>query len=246
MNNLSGKSIVVTGGNGLIGRAIVNDLLANGASVFNADVSESNHTDAIYIQCDITNEASVENALKYVEKKCGKVDGWVNNAYPRTSDWGIKFENIPIDSWKKNVDLQLNSTFLCCQSVMHIMQKQKSGSIVNISSIYGVVGPDFNVYNGTEMTMPAAYSAIKGGIINFSRYLASYFGPHGIRVNCVSPGGIFDHQNENFVSNYESKVPMRRMGLPDDIAPAVSFLMSDGARYITGQNIIIDGGWTAI
>jgi NAD(P)-dependent dehydrogenase (short-subunit alcohol dehydrogenase family) len=126
------------------------------------------------------------------------------------------------------------------------MKEKKSGSIVNISSIYGVVGPDFTIYDGTEMTMPAAYSAIKGGVINFSKYLASYYGKNNIRVNCVSPGGIFDHQPTEFIRNYESKVPMKRMGKPDDISPAVSFLLSDESSYITGQNIIIDGGWTAI
>jgi NAD(P)-dependent dehydrogenase (short-subunit alcohol dehydrogenase family) len=246
MNNLADKVIIVTGGNGLIGRSIISDLQLNKAIVLNAELSTDNKTNADYIQCDITSQQSVENAIKHVIDKYGKIDGWVNNAYPRTADWGTKFENIPYESWKKNVDLQLNSIFLCCQTVLKVMQKQKSGSIINISSIYGVVGPDFMVYEGTEMTMPAAYSAIKGGIVNFSRYLASYFGPYGVRVNCVSPGGIFDHQNEKFISQYERKVPMRRMGVPDDISPAVSFLMSDGARYITGQNIIIDGGWTAI
>jgi len=102
------------------------------------------------------------------------------------------------------------------------------------------------VYDGTSMTMPAAYSAIKGALVNFTRYLASYLGPYNIRVNTVSPGGIFDNQNATFVANYEKKVPMRRMGLPEDISPMVSFLLSEDARYITGQNIIIDGGWTAI
>jgi NAD(P)-dependent dehydrogenase (short-subunit alcohol dehydrogenase family) len=126
------------------------------------------------------------------------------------------------------------------------MKEQKKGSIVNISSIYGVVGPDFGVYEGTEMTLPAAYSAIKGGIINFSRYLAAYLGPNGVRVNCISPGGIFDNQNPVFVENYNKKVPMKRMGLPIDISPAVTFLLSEEASYITGQNIAIDGGWTCI
>jgi NAD(P)-dependent dehydrogenase (short-subunit alcohol dehydrogenase family) len=126
------------------------------------------------------------------------------------------------------------------------MASSNSGSIVNIGSIYGSVGPDFNVYENTNLTMPAAYSAIKGGVINFSKYLASYYGKNNIRVNCVSPGGIFDHQPIEFVRNYESKVPMKRMGKPDDISPAVSFLLSDDSTYITGQNLIIDGGWTAI
>jgi NAD(P)-dependent dehydrogenase (short-subunit alcohol dehydrogenase family) len=126
------------------------------------------------------------------------------------------------------------------------MVNQGSGSIVNMASIYGIVGPDFTVYEGTEMTMPAAYSAIKGAIVNFSRYLAAYLGPSGVRVNTVSPGGIFDNQNLIFVNNYNKKVPLRRMGYPNDISPSVSFLLSNESNYITGQNLIIDGGWTSI
>jgi NAD(P)-dependent dehydrogenase (short-subunit alcohol dehydrogenase family) len=199
----------------------------------------------LYI-CNITDENSIKRVLDKILTKYGKLDGWVNNAYPRTKDWGLKFESIPINSWKENIDLQLNSIFICSQIVLEIMQKQQFGSIVNISSIYGVVGPDFSVYDGTNMTMPAAYSAIKGGLINFTRYLASYYGKHGVRINCVSPGGIFDNQNELFVKQYESKVPLKRLGLPSDIAPSVVFLLSDGASYITGHNLLVDGGWTAI
>ena len=126
------------------------------------------------------------------------------------------------------------------------MKKQQSGSIVNIASIYGVVCNDFTVYEGTNLNAATAYSAIKGGIINLSRYLASYFGKDNIRINCVSPGGIFDNQDPIFVKNYEYKVPMKRMGQPNDISPVVSFLLSNEAGYITGQNLIVDGGWTAI
>ena len=141
--------------------------------------------------------------------------------------------------------MQMNAVFYICQQSMPYLERSK-GSIVNISSIYGVVGPDFTVYDNTQMTMPAAYSAIKGGVVNFSRYLASYYGKKGIRVNVVSPGGIFDHQHETFVNQYNKKVPMGRMGLPKDIAPSVSFLLSEDAGYITGQNLVVDGGWTAI
>ena len=126
------------------------------------------------------------------------------------------------------------------------MVSQNEGSIINFASIYGQVGPDFTVYDGTDMTSPVAYSAIKGGVISLTKYLASYFGKNNIRVNCISPGGIFNHQNSIFVDNYNKKVPMRRMGKPEDISPLVAFLLSDGATYITGQNIAIDGGWTAI
>ena len=246
MKRLEGKVIIVTGGNGLIGKSIVNDIIAEGAFCINAEINAETNENLSLIQCDITCEESVKNCVKSVLAKYGRIDGLVNNAYPRTKDWGTKFENIPVSSWKENVDIQMNSVFLFCQVVLEVLREQKFGSIVNITSIYGSVGPDFTVYDGTEMTMPAAYSAIKGGVINFSRYLASYFGKYNIRVNCVSPGGIFDNQNEQFVKNYESKVPMIRMGHPKDISPAVSFLLSDSASYITGQNLIVDGGWTAI
>jgi NAD(P)-dependent dehydrogenase (short-subunit alcohol dehydrogenase family) len=126
------------------------------------------------------------------------------------------------------------------------MKERRSGSIVNISSIYGSVGPDFSLYAGTEMTMPAAYSAIKGGIVNFTRYLAAYYGSYGVRVNCVSPGGIYDGQPEQFVQRYKAKVPLQRMGLPEDIAAPVAFLLSEEAAYITGHNLMVDGGWTSI
>jgi NAD(P)-dependent dehydrogenase (short-subunit alcohol dehydrogenase family) len=126
------------------------------------------------------------------------------------------------------------------------MKERKGGSIVNMASIYGVVGNDFSIYEGTKMEPPVAYSAIKGGLINATRFLASRYGKDEIRINCVSPGGIFDHQPESFVKAYEKKVPMKRMGNPEDIAPAVSFLLSEEAKYITGLNLIVDGGWTAI
>lgn len=245
-NQLKDKVIIVTGGSGLIGKSIVDRLEQSGATVINAEINAETNLDAGNYRCDVTDEESVSCLMNDVYEKFGRIDGLVNNAYPRTSDWGKKFELIPYASWKENIDLQLNSVFLCCQHVLKFMQKQQSGSIVNISSIYGIVGPDFSLYEGTEMTMPAAYSAIKGGLINFSRYLASYYGHDGVRVNCVSPGGIFDHQNEAFVERYEQKVPMRRMGLPKDIAPSVGFLLSDDSSYITGHNLVVDGGWTAI
>lgn len=244
-STLKNKIIIVTGGSGLLGREIISDLSSKGALAINADINVVTDFAKHTLNVDITSEKSIVKGIKLVSDFYGKIDGLVNNAYPRTKDWGTKFEDITYDSWQKNVDMQMNTTFLFIQKIMSELLKTK-GSIVNMTSIYGVLGNDLTIYENTSINTAAPYSAIKGGVINFSRYLASYYGRKGVRVNCVSPGGIFDNQHETFVANYEKKVPMGRMGNPDDIAPAVSFLLSDEAKYITGQNLIVDGGWTVI
>jgi NAD(P)-dependent dehydrogenase (short-subunit alcohol dehydrogenase family) len=195
---------------------------------------------------DITDENTIHELIKKVIVKHGRIDGWINSAYPRTKDWGKKIDDISFDSWRLNIDMHLNGYFVASKLAIDAMLPNKKGSLINISSIYGIVGPDFNVYEGTEMTMPAAYSAIKGGLVNLTRYLAAYYGKDGIRVNTISPGGIFDNQPQSFLDNYNKKVPMKRMGTPEDIAPAAVFLLSDAASYVTGHNMVIDGGWTAI
>ena len=245
-NMLKDKVVIVTGGNGLIGNSIIKRIIKEGGIAINAEINVITNLDNGMIYCDITNQNSVDECITQIVERYGRIDGWVNNAYPRTEDWSKKFEEIPLSSWKKNVDMQLNSIFICCQLVLAQMKKQRSGSIVNISSIYGVVGPDFSVYDKTDMTMPAAYSAIKGGVVNFTRYLASYYGSFGIRINCVSPGGIFDKQSVEFISNYKKRVPMKRLGSPEDVSPSVTFLLGNDSKYITGHNLIVDGGWTSI
>ncbi|MEQ9167542.1 MAG: oxidoreductase [Fulvivirga sp.] len=239
------KVIIVTGGSGLLGREMVSRLLKEQAIVVNLDLN-ADDLNSHFIKCDLTNDQSIYDAIDEVLQKYGKIDGLVNNAYPRTKDWGDEFENIKPDSWRSNVDMQLNSYFVITQKVLAQMKLQNYGSIVNIASIYGVVGNDFTIYEGTQISPPAAYAAIKGGLINFTKYLASRYGQYGVRINALSPGGIFDNQDKKFVSNYEKKVPMKRMGKPDDIAPGVLFLLSDDSKYITGHNLIIDGGWTSI
>ena len=245
LNCLKDKVIIVTGGSGLLGREIVSYLMLKGAMAINADINEDTDLKKNIFKIDITSEKSIVNGIETISKYYGKIDGLVNNAYPRTEDWGAKFEDISYKSWQKNVDIQMNSTFLFIQKLMPELIKTK-GSIVNMASIYGVVGNDMTIYENTNIGTSAQYSAIKGGIINLTRYLASYYGKQGVRLNCVSPGGIFDNQDALFVSNYEKKVPLGRMGTPNDIAPVVSFLLSEEAKYITGQNIIVDGGWTCI
>ncbi len=245
MFSIKDKVIVVTGGNGLLGKEMVSTFREYGAITISVDLNFDKKGQDDYVM-DITNEDSVKSVVNSIVEKYSKIDGWVNNAYPRTSDWGNKFENILFDSWRKNVDMHLNGYFLCCQVVLEIMKKNRNGSLINMSSIYGHLAPDFTIYDGTNMTMPAAYSAIKGGLTNLTRYLASYYGKFQIRVNTVSPGGIFDNQPEEFVNNYNKKVPMKRMGNPKDIVSAVYFLLSNESAYITGQNLSVDGGWSAI
>ncbi len=245
MLSLKDKIVVVTGSQGLIGSSIVKVLRDNGALVLSIDINFKSKNKDQYV-IDITDEKSVKNGVEIILNEHKRIDGWVNNAYPRTKDWGSKFEDIPTESWRKNIDMHLNGYFICCQIVLEKMKQQGFGSFINMSSIYGFLGPDFNIYKGTKMTTPAAYSAIKGGIINFSKYLASYYGEDQIRVNSVSPGGIFDNQPEIFVKKYCEKVPLNRMGKPSDVAKAVSFLISDDSSYITGHNLVIDGGFSII
>lgn len=246
MSKLKDKIIIVTGGNGLIGKCIVSKINTDGGIAINADINAVTNKDLSNILCDITDENSIQNVIDTVIGKYGRIDGLVNNAYPRTPDWGRSFENVSYESWRKNIDWQLNSVFIFCKKVLVEMKKRRSGSIVNIGSTYGVVSPDFSLYEGTAITSNPTYTAIKGGLINFTKYLAAYFGEFGIRANCISPGGIFDNQNPIFVERYEKKVPLKRMGTPSDIAGPVSFLLSQEAEYITGHNLMVDGGWTII
>jgi len=253
--SLKNKIAVVTGGAGLIGKPVSIGLAQSGAKVYVTDINEKEGSkiekqykksdlQLKYIKLDIIDIKSIESSIDTIIKQEKKIDIWVNCAYPRTSDWSDKFENIKYESWKKNVDMHLNGYFNCCQKIALQMKKQKFGCIINFGSIYGVVGPDFSIYKGSNITMPAAYSAIKGGIINFTRYLSTYYAKNGIRVNAICPGGIYNKQSKTFVKNYEKKTPMGRMGKADEMVGPVIFLASDAASYITGHILFVDGGWT--
>ncbi len=255
--SLKNKVAYVTGGLGLIGSEIIKALSTAGAKTIILDIDDNkghriekeiqaHGYKAHYEHFDATDLEGFKPKLKELLEKYDSIDVWVNSAYPRTEDWGNRVEELSLDSWRKNVDMHLNSYAWLSKGVALIMKDQRAGSIINIGSTYGVVGNDFTIYEGTEKTSPMAYSAIKGGIINLTRYLASYFGKYNIRVNNVCPGGIFDNQNPVFVKNYEHKTPLKRMGKAEEIAPTVLFLASDAASYITGATIMVDGGWTAI
>ena len=244
--NLNKNVIIVTGSNGLIGRSIVDNIEKNNGVAVKFDIVNKDNIRNNEFQVDLNDDDSIQKSLKKVFTTYGQVHGLVNNAYPRTKDWGNKFEDVSNYSFSKNIDMQLSRVFAISKLVLSHMKENKRGSIVNIASIYGEVANDFNIYENTNINPPVAYSAIKGGLISFNRYLASYFAKFQIRSNCVSPGGVLDNQDPIFIKNYENKVPMGRLAKPNDIAPLVSFLLSDDSKYITGQNILVDGGWTII
>lgn len=247
-SGLKDKVIILTGASGLIGKESLKHLHAQGAKVVAVDKNISGQEADLSLTIDITTAEGIDEVVNIVRAEYGKIDGLINLAYPKTDDWGVRFENIELASWQRNVDIQLNAVFYICQKVLAVMKEQKSGSIVNVGSIYGVVGNDFTLYEEFGGTSPAAYAAIKGGIINFTKYLASYYGVYNIRVNCMSPGGVLDEKNQHpsFIKRYSEKSPLKRLGYPAEMAPAISFLLSDDASFITGHNLMVDGGWTSI
>lgn len=251
--DLSSNVAVVTGGAGLIGREVCLGLAEQGAIVVVADrdadagralateIGGSGHFRAV----DITSGDEVEAMVASVVEEFGSLDILVNTAYPRNENYGQQYEEMTLEDWRENVDLHLNSYFYSSYCASLVMKEQAGGgSIVNLGSIYGVQGPDFTVYEGTGMTSPVEYAAVKGGILNLVRYMASYLGEHDVRVNAVSPGGVFNDQQEAFVENYERETPLGRMAEPADVVGPVVFLASDAAAYVTGHNLVVDGGWT--
>lgn len=249
---LSKKRVVVTGGGGLIGRAIVMAMAQAQAHVACVDINhdkcdKSGNDKVQHITADLSNVHDLKDQLISIERQFGAVDVWINNAYPRTKDWCTPKSEFEPESWDANVSLQMNA--YCYLSLILAEQMKTSGmtgNIINIGSIYGVVGNDSSLYEGLDINSSPIYSAIKGGVTNFSRYLAARYGKFGIRVNTLSPGGIFDNQNKEFVSRYSHKVPLGRMAQPEEIASAALFLASDASSYVTGATLLVDGGWTAI
>lgn len=239
------KIILVTGGSGLIGKSIIKDLTEDSYIPINIDITSAENS-CEHFKCDITKEDEIEEVFQLIYQKYGRIDGLVNNAYPRKEVFGADFFDVQEKHLVEQLHFQLASYYLCCQKVLPYLQKSNGGSIVNISSIYGSVGNDFSLYENTKMNPPGVYNMVKGGINSLTNYLAAKFGKDQIRVNTISPGGIFDNQDKKFVEKYIQKVPLARMGNPDDISPVICFLMSDKSKYITGQNILVDGGLTCL
>lgn len=257
MFNIQSKTVIITGGAGLIGSAYSKECTKAGANVIIVDIDkergetlarnlkeETGNTNVIFQNCDITNVADVQSLINSTLDKFGKIDALVNNAYPRNTNYGRIYEEVDFKDFCENVNLHLGGYFLITQQISKVMMKQREGNIVNMASIYGFKAPKFEIYDGTNMTMPVEYAAIKGAIINLTRYLASYLGKYNIRVNAISPGGVYNNQPKSFVGKYCNNVVLEaRMANPGDLIGVLLFLLDDASKYITGQNIVVDGGW---
>jgi len=262
--SLKEKVAVVTGALGLIGKNHCHALAEAGANVVVCDLNESECANfaaslsvlSLGISADITNKKSVQELKNEVLSNYGKIDILVNNAAindkfedPLSALEESKFENYPIEMFKKSLDVNVTGMFICSQEIGTEMAKNGYGSIINVASTYGIVGPDQSIYKNEsgEQTFykSAAYPVTKGAVISFTKFLAAYWGSKGVRVNTLSPGGVRDNQEEFFVKNYSSKTPLGRMANPTDYKGALVFLASDASSYMTGANLIVDGGWTA-
>ena len=257
--DFSNRVIVITGAAGLLGSEYADGFCQAGGNVVLADknfekckklavkLEKKYGVKPFPIKLDVTNPNSIKKMIAHITKKFSKIDVLVNNAiYPEIGKIKkTKFEDFPLDIWKKGIDVNLTGMFLCSQQIGEIMKKQKNGVIINISSIYGIKGPDQRIYGKTKIIKSALYATTKGAVINFTKYLASYWNRTGIRVNTLSLGGVEENQDRNFKKKYSDKTMIGRMAKKDEYVGALLFLSSDASSYMTGSNLVIDGGWSA-
>lgn len=263
--NLKDRVIVLTGAAGKLGPSYAAILSEAGAHIVLADLkaetcvalantlAQKYRTNPLGIYVDLVDKASVDAMVKKVIDKYGYVDGLINNAayeqHASQMTYSLadanSFESFPLELWEKTIAVNLTGIFLCTQSVGKVMAAQERGVILNISSVYGMVGADQRIYGDSGINSNVVYAVTKSALINFTRFLAAYWEGKNIRVNSLSSGGVFDNQDPDFVKNYCYRNMMGRMATREDICGAVLFLMSDAAAYITGANLVVDGGWTA-
>ncbi len=261
--SLEGKVAIVTGAAGLIGEQIAQTLAYSGANVVLLDIELEKcieiafdlPTESIAIQADICSEESLINAKNEILEKFGRIDILINNAAinekvenPIDVLESTKFENFPSEMFQQILNVNIIGTFNCCKIFGSVMINNCSGSIINIASTYGITAPDQSLYkdkDGNQLFYKSpAYPTSKGAVIAFTKYLAAYWGHNGVRVNTLSPGGVENGQNEYFIEKYSERTPLKRMADKSDYNGAIVFLASDASSYMTGANLVVDGGWT--
>ena len=259
MINLSDRVALVTGGGGAIGRVFCQTLAEMGAAVAIVDVraevceslarkiSEEYGVRALGLEADLEKELSYSGLPGRIEEEFGRLDVLVNNAAfsgdAKLLGWAVPFEEQRTAAWRRALEVNLIAVFELTRLFAPMLRASGGGSVVNIASIYGVTAPDFSLYRGTEMGNPAAYGASKGGVIQLTRYLATVLAPE-VRVNVISPGGVWRNQPEKFHQRYQRRTPLCRMGTEEDFKGALAYLAGDLSEYVTGHNLIVDGGWT--
>jgi NAD(P)-dependent dehydrogenase (short-subunit alcohol dehydrogenase family) len=256
--DLSGRTVLVTGGAGHIGLAMADALAELGASIAIVDLGaeacvtaasslvDRHGAEAEGFAADLADESVVRELPALVSSKFGGLDVLINcAAFVGTTNlegWVVPFKDQSVDTWRKAMEVNLTAVFTLTQAATPLLKASGHGSIINVSSIYGVCAPDLRLYEGTGMGSPAAYAASKGGLLQFTRWCSTVLAPD-IRVNAITPGGVFRNQNQRFVARYVDKTPLQRMATEEDFKGAVCFLASDLSAYVTGQNLCVDGGW---
>jgi NAD(P)-dependent dehydrogenase (short-subunit alcohol dehydrogenase family) len=262
--DISSEIILITGVGGILGSKYANYLLSQNAQVIGLDLSNNNKCEKLikdypakfkFISCDITSSESISDAFSIIKNEYSAPTVLINNAAidspPMSSaEENGPFEDYPESSWDKVMNVNLKGMFLCCRYFGKLMVNNKKGSVINISSIYGMVSPDQSIYEyrrkrGEDFYKPIAYSVSKSGVLNFTRYLANYWGTKGIRVNTLTLAGVFNNQDQEFLDQYVSKIPIGRMAEPSDYYGPLHFLCSNSSIYMTGANLVVDGGWTS-
>jgi 3-oxoacyl-[acyl-carrier protein] reductase len=250
---LKNKIIAISGGAGRLGSSFAKKILNNNGKVILADInlekgkrleSKLGKKNAIFFNGDLTDPNSIEKFIDIGLKHFGKIDAAIHCAYPVSNQWGESFENLKPEGLKEDLFNQLGGAILFSQNFIKYFRKQGYGNLIHISSIQGVSAPKFDHYVGTKIISPLEYSAIKAGIISITKYLAKYCKNERIRVNCISPGGILDNQPEIFLEKYKSSCNSKGMLDAEDLSSTILFLLLDESKYVTGQNIIVDDGWT--
>jgi NAD(P)-dependent dehydrogenase (short-subunit alcohol dehydrogenase family) len=251
-NLLKNKVIVVTGGAGAIGQSFVRGISDRGGIAIVADINleaaqllvQDFTGNAYAAHLDITSKDSVIALISDLMQKYGHIDALVNNAYPRNKNYGKKLEDVTYADFCDNVNMHLGGYFLVAQQFCLAFKQQGYGNVINMSSIYGSMAPRFHIYDGTPMTMPVEYAAIKSAIEHLTRYFAQHFKGTGIRVNCLSPGGILAGQPTDFLAAYNKHCASKGMLDANDLVGALMFLLSDESSFMTGQNLLIDDGFS--